>query len=113
MGGKGGAPRPPKYRMRYKAYGVREYGSSTLHYAHEFLDFETAKGWPSLMRRVLVPLVQPAGGGAARGKPWQLDTVAGVHHRSDRMANGPRKWADKYSATLREREVVVCRRPKP
>lgn len=120
----GGRRRPAKFRMRHKAYAVREYGSCTLHYAHDFLDFHEATGWPALTRRVLVPLVLAALplGAAQPGRPvdiaqaadpsWRLDPAAAVHHRSDRLANGPRKFADKYACSLRESEVVACRSGK-
>ena len=103
-------------RTRHRAYGVREYGSCTFHYAIDFLPFLPARGWPELIRRVLVPLrLVPFNGTAgtkaeAKHAHWQLDPVAAVHHRSDRMANGPRKFQEQFQATLREREVVVCRR---
>ena len=115
---------PPRYRMRHKAYAVREYGSSTLHYAHEFLRFEHARSWPQGvpgapakhrhgMRRVLVPLVPPppsAAGAQAAGAPasWRLDALAAVHHRSDRVVNGPRKGVEALGARLRESGVVRC-----
>ena len=117
-------------RTRHKAYATREYGSCTLHYAHEFVRFDemppNAK-WPSGefgstlkhgqgMRRVLVPLVlrasterRRAGGKAASTSSWQLDTLAGVHHQSDRVVNGPRKGGnEQFAARFREGELMRC-----
>ena len=114
---------PHTYRTRYKAYAVREYGSSTFHYAHEFIRFSHAGDWPQDvpppntsdpskgmgahgrggMRRVLVPMVRHAATGS-----WALDTLAGIHHMSDRVVNGPRKGVEAYGARLRERDAVRC-----
>jgi len=115
------------YRTRHKAYGVREYGSSTFDYAHEFVRFRSAGSWPSGqlddvlkvskghrggMRRVLVPLMHDPS--MPRSQRWRLDTFAGVHHMSDRVVNGPRKgWVESTSARYREHEVVRCTEPKP
>ena len=56
------------------------------------------------MRRTLVPLVLD-------GTPsWQLDTLAGVHHMSDRVVNGPRKGGnEQYAARYREAELMRCK----
>ena len=150
----------PSLRTRHKAYAVREFGSCTLHYAHEFVRFATiqpADAWPQGvfggtrkidggMRRVLVPLVWVAGAGGAAdavasaplgehrgghmslegdnsapgppsatgrgaGGGWRLDSRAGVHHRSDRVVNGPRKGNEQYGARFREHELVRCMPP--
>lgn len=63
---------------------------------------------------MLVPLLRAVTHGkdgalGSAAAPWQLDPTAGVHHMSDRLANGPRKYQEKYAATLRESELVVCR----
>ena len=112
---------PSKFRTRHKAYAVREFGSSTFHYSHEFLPFESAGRWPSGqrdeqdrvsvghrggMRRVLVPLVSDMS--RLPKYRWRLDTSAGVHHMSDRTVNGPRKGWEANSARFREAEVVQC-----
>ena len=104
--------------------------------AHEFIRFAPIpdEWWPhgtfggtrkvdGGMRRVLVPLVRRdarSGGGEAGGGEgsrcsgqdcagvWRLDTRAGVHHRSDRVVNGPRKGNEAYGARFREHELVRC-----
>jgi hypothetical protein len=118
----GTEPDRTTHRTRYKAYGVREYGSGTFDYAHEFVHFQSAGDWPAGqlddvlkvskghrggMRRVLVPLVHD--GSRPLHLRWRLDTIAGVHHMSDRVVNGPRKgWVEMSSARYREHEVVHC-----
>ena len=118
----GTEPDRTTHRTRYKAYGVREYGSGTFDYAHEFVHFQSAGDWPAGqlddvlkvskghrggMRRVLVPLVHD--GSRPLHQRWRLDTIAGVHHMSDRVVNGPRKgWVEMSSARYREHEVVHC-----
>ena len=111
-------------RTRHKAYATREYGSCTFHYAHEFVRFEempiNAK-WPAGefgstlkhgqgMRRVLVPLVlRTKDKRGRRSSSWQLDTLAGVHHQSDRVVNGPRKGGnEQFAARFRESELMRC-----
>ena len=111
-------------RTRHKAYATREYGSCTFHYAHEFVRFEempiNAK-WPAGefgstlkhgqgMRRVLVPLVlRTKDKRGRRSSSWQLDTLAGVHHQSDRVVNGPRKGGnEQFAARFRESEMMRC-----
>lgn len=157
--------RQQRLRTRHKAYAVREYGSCTFHYAHEFYPLPMPEDaldvrWPygsnrvgdtsrtgGGMRRVLVPLVlardveELTDSDAGRGQPasprprahvqrsrhmertgssdrdgsskdikrtWQLDTLAGVHHMSDRVVNGPRKQVEAYAARFRERELIRC-----
>jgi len=78
------------------------------------------------MRRVLVPLTlaiapshrqqaampRPHAGRGPAAQParsWQLDTLAGVHHMSDRVVNGPRKGGnEQYFARFREDELIRC-----
>ena len=84
------------------------------------------------MRRVLVPLtlvkvdsdglleagLQSEGSSSSSsssstdaipGASWQLDTLAGVHHMSDRVVNGPRKQVEVFAARFRENEVIRCK----
>jgi hypothetical protein len=120
-------------RTRHKAYAVREYGSCTFHYAHEFvrMPIPAHAHWPQGtfgskvkhgqgMRRVLVPLaligrskeknVPPERGFGHQPSVshWQLDTDAGVHHMSDRVVNGPRKGVEQFGARFREWNVMRC-----
>ena len=119
-------------RLRHKAYAVREYGSCTFHYANEFIKFADAPPgviWPmglfgstakvaGGMRRVLVPLVLSPNAKRANGRAlaggsnsatWQIDPVAGVHHMSDRVVNGPRKGSnEQFSGRHHEDEVMRC-----
>ena len=44
--------------------------------------------------------------GGAQG--WQLDVLAGVHHMSDGVVNGPRKGVEQFSARFREWNTMRC-----
>ena len=47
-----------------------------------------------------------ARGGAGR-QSYQLDRLAGVHHMSDRVVNGPRKGVEQYGARFRECSIAM------